>query len=118
MLGVQGAAKERGMSGAEQGRERGGENGRRKRKKLTGGSGMSVARGELLVDGPALARERVTRVRRERADVLGLAPRGLSAGGGKLGRAGCLGHAVGVLCGPLSEGEEMGWTEIWQLGPG
>ena len=36
----------------------------------------------------------------------------------RLGRTGCLGHAVGVLGGPLSEGEEMGWAEVWQLGPG
>ena len=45
----------------------------RKRKALTRGPGWSVARGELLADGPALARERVSRVRRERAAVLGLA---------------------------------------------
>ena len=44
---------------------------------------------------------------------------GLWRGSGeRLGRTGCLGHAVGVLGGPLSEGEEMGWAEVWQLGPG
>ena len=51
VLGVHRTAKERGMSGAEQSRERGGENGRRKRKELTGGSGLSVARGALLAVG-------------------------------------------------------------------
>ena len=61
---------------------------------LTRGPGRSVARGELLADGPALARERVSRVRRERAAVLGLAPRGLSAGGGKLGRERGLGWVL------------------------
>ena len=43
---------------SEQSGERGEENGRRKRKELTGGSGLSVARGELLAAGPELARER------------------------------------------------------------
>ena len=45
-----------------------------------------------------------------------LAPGELGQSG--LDRTGCLGHAVGVLGGPLSEGEEMGWAEVWQLGPG
>ena len=63
-------------------------------------------RGATLAGGPALARERVSRVRRERAAVLGLAPRGLSAGGGKLGRAVL---ALGCERGERAEeGEAMG----------
>ena len=50
----------------------------------------------------------MTRVRRERADVLGLAPRGLSAGGGKLGRERGLGRPVG-LSGNRGKGERAGF---------
>ena len=88
----------------------------RKRKALTRGPGRSVARGELLADGPALAHERVSRVRRERAAVLGLAPRGLSAGGGKLGRERGLGRPVG-LSGNRGKGERAGFGFGFGLGP-
>ena len=88
----------------------------RKRKALTRGPGRSVARGELLADGPAFARERVSRVRRERAAVLGLAPRGLSAGGGKLGRERGLGRPVG-LSGNRGKGERAGFGFGFGLGP-